>query len=204
MTYDPQRHHRRSVRLKGYDYTQPGSYFVTLCTQHRQCLFGEIWDDQMILNEIGQMVMRWWKELPHKFPSVATDAYALMPNHLHGIIILVGADLCVRPNRGVRPDSSIRFGEKGAHAGAPLPRIVQWFKTMTTNEYLRGIKERGWPPFPGRLWQRNYYEHIIRNELELNDVRRYIQENPARWTTDENNPAVCGIAVPCPMDKQRS
>ena len=79
--------------------------------------------------------------------------------------------------------------EPGAHIGAPLPEIVQWFKTMTTNEYIRGVKTMGWPPFPGKLWQRNYYEHIIRNEAELDRIRTYIANNPTQWALDDENPA---------------
>ena len=97
MKYDPNKHHRRSIRLKGYDYTQAGAYFVTICTQHRECFFGEIIDGAMQLNDAGQMVEKWWAELTHKFPSVETDEYIVMPNHFHGIIVIVGADLCVCP-----------------------------------------------------------------------------------------------------------
>jgi len=177
--YDPDKHHRRSIRLPGFDYARPGAYFVTICTQDCQCLFGQIRDGQMIVNEIGRMIARWWEELPRKFPSVTLNESIMMPNHFHGILILqqqVGADLCVRPI------------QKGAHTGAPLHRIVQWFKTMTTNEYVRGVKEEKWPPVRHRLWQRNYYEHVIRTEDEWNEIRTYIAENPLKWELDENHP----------------
>lgn len=181
--YDPNKHHRRSIRLRGYDYAHPGAYFVTICTQDRQCIFGEIHNGQMIPDEVGQMITRWWQELPHKFPSVILDEFVVMPNHLHGIIMLhVGAD------RRVRPDLTAPIGE-GRHTGLPLHRIVQWFKTMTTNEYLRGVKEGRWPPLNKRLWQRNYYEHVIRNEQELDEIRAYIVENPLKWELDENHPS---------------
>jgi hypothetical protein len=130
------------------------------------------------------MVERWWGELNRKFPQIRTDAFVVMPNHIHGIIVMesVGADLRVCPDDPrVCPDGKWGAhigaplpggpdGEQGAHtgapqqAGAPLPEIVQWFKTMTTNEYIRGVKQSGWLAFRGRLWQRNYYEHIIRSE----------------------------------------
>ena len=130
------------------------------------------------------MVERWWLELSKKFPTIEIDQYVIMPNHLHGIIWVqyqkvVGADLRVCPDV-----------TQGAHTGAPLPTIVQWFKTMTSNEYIRNVKSNGWPPFQGKLWQRNYYEHILRNENELIRTSEYILNNPARWAEDENNPAV--------------
>ncbi len=188
MRYDPERHHRRSIRLKGYDYSRPGAYFVTICTQDRLCLFGEVVDGEMQLNDAGRMVKKWWVELNRKFPGVRTDKYVVMPNHFHGIIIIVGADLRVCPDNGMGAHAN----ELGAHIGAPLPEIVQWLKTMTTNEYLRGVKQSGWPPFRGRLWQQNYYEHIIRNEDSLNRICQYITENPLRWHLDRENPQRLG------------
>ena len=184
MKYSPDIHHRRSIRLKGYDYSQAGAYFVTLCTHNKECLFGEIANGAVRLNDEGRMVERWWLELSKKFPTIEIDQYIIMPNHLHGIIWVqyqkvVGADLRVCPDV-----------TQGAHTGAPLPTIVQWFKTMTSNEYIRNVKSNGWPPFQGKLWQRNYYEHILRNENELIRTSEYILNNPARWAEDENNPAV--------------
>jgi len=207
MPYDPFKHptgtlrsHRRSIRLRGYDYASAGAYFVTIVAQNREYLFGKIADEEMHVNDAGQMILRWWEELAHKFPSVELDEYVAMPNHFHGIVVIteddvgantpgadVGADLRVRPQP-----------EKGAHAGAPqrddapqhkpaLGEIIQWFKTMTTNEYIRGVNEHGWQPFSGKLWQRNYYEHIIRSERDLERIREYIAKNPSAWTTDTEN-----------------
>lgn len=177
MTKDPVQHHRRSIRLKEYDYSLEGDYFVTICVNRRACIFGEVASYEMVLNPVGQMVARWWDELNRKFAFVQTDAFVVMPNHVHGIINIqpVGADLCVCP-------------QEGAHAGAPLHEIVQWFKTMTTNEYLRRVKDDGWPPLTGRLWQRNYYEHIIRSEKSLEAICEYIGANPAQWVYDLENP----------------
>lgn len=214
MKYDPGIHHRRSIRLRHYDYEKAGFYFVTMCVEGRECICGEIREGEMILNDAGRMVAEWWSELPKKFENVIIDSHMIMPNHFHGIIALVGADLCVRPGSKnltdlcVRPDSTgpggRQFGEKdrgkgaygkgahadkGAHAGAPLHVVVQWFKTMTTNAYIRGVKEADWPPFAGRLWQRNYYERVIRDEDELKHVREYILENPRMWEMDKENPA---------------
>ena len=224
MTYDPAKHHRRSIRLKGYDYSQPGAYFVTIVTQRRECQFGAIVDGEMQLNDAGRMVARWWAELGNKYPRVIPDVCVVMPNHFHGMVIITDGRGAHADDRGAHADDRGAYADKrgahtdkrgahvgaplqptgmgddvgtdlrvcpnaGAHAGAPLPEIVQWFKTMTTNEYIRGVKTLGWTPFPGKLWQRNYYEHIIRNNASLNRIRQYIIDNPARWDDDDENPA---------------
>jgi REP element-mobilizing transposase RayT len=194
MGYDPDIHKRRSIRLQGFDYFSYGAYFVTVCVQGRECLLGEIVDGEMELNEAGRMVETWWRELSNKFPSVEIDTFVVMPNHFHGIVVInnpVGADLRVCPNNNVHVGADLRVGlsNAGAHPGAPLHGIVQWFKTMTTNAYIRGVKQTNWPPFPGRLWQRNYYERIVRDEAELDAIRKYIDENPLKWLEDDENPA---------------
>ena len=172
------------MRLKEFDYAISGAYFVTIITQGRSCLFGNIIDDQMQLNSAGKVIKRWWLELTRKFTTVETDQFVVMPKHCHGIIVLadsiVGADLHVGP-----PD-----GRTGAHAGAPLPTVMQWFKTMTTNEYIRGAKRLGWPPFQGQMWQRSYFEHVIRDDESLTRIRQYIIDNPSRWAFDHENPAM--------------
>jgi REP element-mobilizing transposase RayT len=183
--------HRRSIRLQGYDYSRNGAYFVTVCVQHRECLLGEIVDDEMRLNDAGRMVERWWVELGNKFPSVETDEFVVMPNHFHGIITIVGADLRVCPDRtGAHIGAPLRHGPLQRINDAPLPEIVQWFKTMTTNEYIRTVKQHGWVPLPGRLWQRNYYERVIRTEEELRRIRQYITDNPSQWAHDRENPRI--------------
>src|SRR5258706_9828121 len=165
---DGPRRRRQSIRLKGYDYARPGAYFVTIVSHNRACLFGEIVDGAVQLNRAGDELQHCWSELKYKFLTVKADTFVVMPNHIHGIIIIkdatVGADLCVGP-----PNVPT-----GAHAGAPLPRIIQWFKTMTTNAYIHGVKRLDWPAFHGRLWQRGYYEHVIRSETSLNQIRQYI------------------------------
>jgi REP-associated tyrosine transposase len=184
---DGPRQRRQSMRLKEFDYAQPGAYFVTIVSQDRACLFGEIDSGVMQLNSAGDQVQRCWSLLGQKFPAIAIDAFVIMPNHIHGIIIIknatVGADLCVGPP----------IPRTGAHAGAPLPRIDQWFKTMTTNAYIHGVKRLDWPAFHDRLWQRGYYEHVIRNETSLNQIRQYIIDNPARWEFDGENPDASSV-----------
>ena len=179
MKYSPDVHHRRSIRLKGYDYSRPGAYFVTICTQGRLCLFGDVVDGNVILNESGRMVQTVWDEIPHHYPYVDVDAFVIMPNHIHGIVIIVGAGPCACPDTG-QP--------QGVAPTLSLPDVVHRFKTLTTKRYADGVKQRGWPPFPGRLWQRNYYKHIIRDENELNRIRQYITNNPLRWALDRENP----------------
>jgi REP element-mobilizing transposase RayT len=191
MPYNPAVHHRRSVRLKGYDYSQTGLYFVTICVQGGQCLFGKIMDDEMILNDAGKMIKKWCAELSHKFSDITLNTYVVMPNHFHAIIVNngaspVGADLCVCPNN-VRPNI---WGEhndntQGEHIGSPLHAAVQWFKTMTTNEYIRGVKALGWQPFDKKLWQRNYYEHIIHGDNSYQNIADYIALNPYKWESDK-------------------
>ncbi|WP_429886412.1 transposase [Geoalkalibacter halelectricus] len=211
MRFDSDIHHRRSIRLKSYDYASAGAYFVTVCVQGRECLFGTVENGGMAVNEAGRMVEEWWLKIPGKFGNVAPDDYVIMPNHFHAIVTLVGADPCVRPgfdsdpcvrpaldpgieNQGAHvgaeePGAHMGAEEPGAHVGAPLHRIVQWFKTMTTNAYIHSVHAHAWRPFPGRLWQRNYHERIIRNDDELANIRAYIRGNPARWHEDADNPA---------------
>ena len=132
-------------------------------------------DGEMRLNDDGRMVERWWGELANKFKTVEIDAYVVMPSHIHGIIVTVGADLRVCP-------------DLGGHIGPPLPRMVQWFKTMTANEYIRNVRDDGSAATRTKLWQRNYYEHTIRSEAVLKSIRNYIASNPYRWRDDLENP----------------
>jgi putative transposase len=199
--YNLDRHHRRSIRLQGYDYAQAGAYFVTICTQGRECLFGEIVDGEMHLNGAGRMIQLVWEELPHQYLGVGVDASIVMPNHIHGIIVLTGLDEEGQP-RGVAPtpmpdataQPPVGAGTE-ARAGPcacpkprlSLPDVVHRFKSLTTARYRQGVIHQGWQPFPGRLWQRNYYEHIVRSKMALNAIRQYIQTNPLRWALDEEN-----------------
>jgi len=181
MRYNPDIYHRRSIRLKGYDYSQRGYYFVTVCTKRRWCLFGEIEKDRTILNDAGKMIGRWWNELKNKYANIEIDEYVVMPNHCHGIINIVGS---------VGADQRVCPNNMGEHAGSPLQgrpiyEMIQWFKTMTTNEYIRNVKQNRWEPFDGKLWQRNYYEQIVRDEISLRRVREYIINNPRQWQQDK-------------------
>nr|BAL59102.1 hypothetical conserved protein [Candidatus Acetothermum autotrophicum] len=184
MRADPERHHRRSIRLRGYDYTQPGAYFVTICTQDRMCLFGEVVHGEMRFTDAGRMVHDVWNDLPNHYPGVTIDAFVVMPNHIHGIVVLVGAGPRACPEWVGQP--------QGVAPTMSLSDVIHRFKTMTTKRYADGVKQLGWPPFRGRLWQRNYYEHIIRDEESLHRIREYIRTNPLRWHVDRENPNPTG------------
>lgn len=191
MPYTPGRDARRTLRLREYDYSRPGAYFVTICAQARSCLFGEIAAGTMAMNDAGRMVAELWDRLPTKFPNVTVDVSVVMPNHMHGTLVLHECPVGVGPRaypcpppHGIVPPTPDAPPATGAHTGAPLPEIVGWFKTMSTNAYICGVRRDGWPRFEGRLWQRNYFERVLRTEERLNAARRYIGENPARWALD--------------------
>ncbi|MPZ75625.1 MAG: transposase [Deltaproteobacteria bacterium] len=187
MNYDPDKHHRQSIRLKSYDYSQSGAYFVTVVAQDRTCLFGEIVTGEIKLNDAGRMVQAVWDELPIHYSGVETDAFVVMPNHIHGVVVLVGAGPRACPDVGAgNPE---RGQPQGVAPTLSLPDVVHRFKTLTTKRFADGVKQSGWIPFRGRLWQRNYYEHIIRDEKSLDRIRQYILDNPARWEFDRENPA---------------
>ncbi|MEZ0483418.1 transposase [Fibrella aquatica] len=253
---------RRSIRLDGFDYASADSYFITICTQHKEHRFGRITDGTMLLNEAGQMIFERILAIPAKFPGTLIDSCVVMPNHVHFILTLLGYRLdqlpdrsCVgaahrgrplsdrqgRPstlphdddslNLGIMPDDSdwLNFSgpigpKAGDHDGPPLHMndpmidqtndsndpmidqtndsnypaidhadatnvpsvadVVGWFKASTTNHYIRGVKEERYPAFDRRLWQRNYYEHIIRTEAAYNQISEYIRTNPVRWAED--------------------
>ncbi|HEX4044025.1 MAG TPA: transposase [Xanthobacteraceae bacterium] len=167
---------RRSLRLEGYDYSQAGGYFVTICTYHRKCLFGYVDESCVRLNEIGLIAQRTWHDLPSHYPHVSLDAFVVMPNHVHGVVMFVDEASALPTGAGLKP-APTKF-----HA---LPEIVRAFKTFSARAINNHQRSRG-----KSLWQRNYYEHVIRDEKDLGRIRRYIAENPARWAEDSNNPVL--------------
>ncbi len=167
MTYDPDKHHRKSIRLKGFDY-RSAVYFVTICVQNRECLFGTISPDRMLLNDAGTMVSSEWLALSKRFPSIILDEFVVMPNHFHGII-------CISPDSIDNPK---------------LGKIIGAFKSIVNNNYIDGVNNRDWTHFNKRLWQRNYYEHIVRNDSALQKIQQYIRDNPSTWHTDSLHPDV--------------
>jgi putative transposase len=167
--YNPETHHRRSIRLKGFDYSKEGAYFMTICAQERECLFGEVVNGEMVMNEAGARVQAVWDELPCHYPQVRLDAFAIMPNHVHGIVMLttVGARF-IAPSSIIAPNHVPTVGE-----------IVRGFKARCTRAINQMRNTRGVP-----VWQRNYYEHIIRGEVDYNRIAEYISTNPQRWMSD--------------------
>jgi REP element-mobilizing transposase RayT len=186
MKFNPDIHRRRSIRLRHYDYAQAGAYFVTVCTQNRECLFGKIVDRTMVLSDAGKMIQMVWNKLPIHYDGVDIDQFIVMPNHVHGILVLVGA--------GPRACPDLKTGRpQGVAPTISLPDVMHRFKSFTTKQYRIGINQSQWSPFPGKLWQRNYYEHIIRGEEDLYKIREYIVNNPAGWDKDEENPDMVRI-----------
>ncbi|MBI5962671.1 MAG: transposase [Chloroflexi bacterium] len=211
--FDPKQHHRRSIRLKGYDYAQAGAYYVTIVTWHRECLFGEVVDGEMILSPYGEIVQKWWNEIQNHFPIVETDAFVVMPNHVYGIIVITerrGAVLAPRGNPNLKtletPESENKFmeqrkfikeddsinqsisqnqgGETPPLRAPTLGQIVAYFKYQSTKE-MNAVSSTG---VITKFWQRNYYEHIIRNEQGLKNKTDYIEANPMLWDEDDMNP----------------
>ncbi|MCP4548047.1 MAG: transposase [bacterium] len=197
MFYHPDIHQRRSIRLKGYDYSSEGLYYVTLCVQDKKCLFGSVIGTEMHLNDAGAMVDEAWRGLPRVKRGVELDEYVVMPNHFHGILFLTDGPDPVTDGRwtnargagaGVREEDSHSQGKAG-EAPISLGEVVKGFKNWTIHQYIAGVKNAGWQRFPGRLWQRNYWDRVIRNERELNNIRCYIRDNPRAWAEDEYHPS---------------
>ena len=164
---------RRSVRLKGHDYTRPGSYYVTLCTANRECLFGDVIQGKMELNALGRIVETEWRKTADIRPNVAVDEFVVMPNHVHGILVMRRGERCKRGPR------EARFGQPVAGSVAA---IIGQFKSVVTKTINR---ERDTPG--ADVWQRNYYDRVIRNDRELRRIREYIRNNPAQWAKDREN-----------------
>jgi REP element-mobilizing transposase RayT len=188
-------HHRRSIRLKDYDYRQNGAYFVTICSHERLCLFGAVADGEMALNEWGGIIQACWNEIPAHYPMVELDGFVVMPNHVHGIVVITGGDDVNRrgmiyhaptnanaptntnaPTNANAPTNTRAFSKPIANS---LSSMMGTFKAAVTR-HIRRLMDA--PDHP--IWQRNYYEHIIRNEQALNTVRAYVVNNPAKWAED--------------------
>ncbi len=190
MPYDPRRHHRHSIRLKGYDYSLSGAYFVTICVHYGQCALGEVQDGELLLSPYGQIVTAAWDDLPNHYAHIELDAFVVMPNHIHGIIVLLDTNTTVRT--GLRPapadippdvEAGLRPTPTGEEWRHNLSEIVRAFKSFSARRInqSKGVQRQ---PF----WQRNYYEHIIRNERAYLAIREYIIGNPANWEADKLNP----------------
>ncbi|HUU12380.1 MAG TPA: transposase [Terriglobia bacterium] len=177
MKPDRSNHHRRSIRLKGHDYSQPGAYYLTICTFNRDFLFGDIVSGQMRCNGFGQIAQEeWWRSEKIR-RGVEMDAWVVMPNHVHGILMITQ----ITAGTARRAPTMGRFGRP---ISGSLPTIIGAYKSAVSKR----INEiRGTPG--GTVWQREYYEHVVRNDDELNRIREYIATNPLRWPYDPENPA---------------
>ncbi len=213
------RRRRRSIRLPSYDYSQAGAYFITICTQNRARLFGEVVREEMRLSAAGTMVYKQWTSLSERFPGIRADDVVVMPDHIHGIIqirepviardsvrvadgvdgvvdgvvvVVDGVDGVV-DGVGAPPVGALDIAADvpGDGPDQPVPtaigRMVGAFKSCSTNAYIRGVKRDGWMPFHTRLWQRNYYERVIRDEKALQRIRQYMEDNPRRWFWDHDD-----------------
>ncbi len=202
MGNDTKKHHRRSIRLPGYDYTSPGAYFVTICAHQGELLFGEVVDEHVVLNEYGHIAHEEWLASEQIRQEIELDAFVIMPNHLHGIVWIRETD--DEPTVGARDEGSHSVGVRGirAHGRAPLrrpPRSLGSFIAGYKSAVTARINRMGGTP-GSPVWQRNYWEHIIRNDASLNEIRAYIENNPARWDDDQLHPD----APPNPLNRWRS
>lgn len=199
MKSDSQVRRRRSIRLKHYDYSQPGAYFITVVTKNRDCLFGKVNCGQMQESEFGKIVQEAWSDLPHHYPYITLDEFILMPNHVHAILVLNAEEACKggsissdksKASRLEKREEDLTFGIKTRPYKTirhGIPEIVRAFKSFSSRRInnLRGT--------PGlAVWQRNFYDHIIRNQYEFNNIRLYITENPYGWNDDHENPDKLG------------
>ena len=200
----PDCHSRKSLRLKGYNYSHTGAYFITICTNYRKLLFGEISMGLMLPNKAGEMIMNHWNDIYRACKSVKPDVAVVMPNHFHGIIF-VGVPLVGTPLGEAQitcPSSDTRAPTRGAPT--QLGDIIGAFKSITTNEYILEVNHELWPRFSERLWQRNFYEHIVRDEDELARIREYIVNNPYMWETDRENPYLLSVNNSCDTTEAES
>lgn len=183
MRYNRDLHHRRSIRLKGYDYRSAGAYAVTICVDGRECALGQVVDGEVELSDLGRVAAESWAWLEEQYSYVSLDAWVVMPNHLHGIVVIHdddggGSHRVPSSSGGTVPTRDTGTRRK------PLGRLVGAFKTVSTKR-INQLRDT-----PGaHFWQRNYYEKIIRNERQLDALRRYIIDNPQQWTLDSENPA---------------
>ncbi|ODG99581.1 transposase [Nostoc sp. KVJ20] len=173
MFYNPQIHHRRSIRLKDYDYTQEGAYFITICTKNRQCIFGDIKQGEMKFNLLGTIACDCWQEIPQHFPHIQLDIFVIMPNHIHGILWI---------HNTITSENELR--KYGKMVSGSIPCVIRSYKSAVTKKInqicnLKGISS---------VWQRNFYEHINSNEESLESIRKYIINNPLGWENDRENP----------------
>jgi REP element-mobilizing transposase RayT len=177
VKYNPEKHHRSSIRLNGYNYAQSGWYFVTICTKDKDYVLGKIIDSKMKLNEKGNIIKKWWYQIPIEYPHIKLDEFIIMPNHFHGILNIIGQN-----GRG-EVTTPLHISHDKQKMKPTLGQIIAYFKYQTTKN-INQVNHS-----PGiKFWQRNYWERIIRDEQELYRIRKYILDNPIKWESDNQNP----------------
>jgi REP element-mobilizing transposase RayT len=192
MKYDPKKHHRRSIRLKGYDYSRPGWYFITINCKNRARLFGEIKDGEMILNDAGRMFESQWLALRDRFTNIELQEFQVMPDHFHSILVITAVETVIETTvvaTLVVASNDVEAATRVATTTAEplLPKkitvgaIIGAFKSIVTVEYIHGVEQFGWPRFKGKILQRNYHERILRGEKSRQRVAKYIIDNPKNW-----------------------
>lgn len=201
MNLNPSLPHRRALRIPEFDYSQPGAYFVTIVAQDRKSIFGKAIDGEVVLNDVGKMVKEVIDQIPEHYLGVNVELFVIMPNHVHLLFLIY--DVAAGPRDGVvaDPRDGVVAGPRACQSdqiddGQPrgvdptknklsLPEVVHRIKSLTTHRYSIGVMEKGWSRFENRLWQQNYYEHIIRNERDYQAIYEYILANPMNWEQDE-------------------
>jgi REP element-mobilizing transposase RayT len=192
MPFNPNIHHRQSVRLRGFDYAKEGFYFVTICVQNRVCLFGDVQNKSMILNQYGEIAHRKWEQLPQHWPHIKLGAFQIMPNHLHGIIILerpatedaVGME--TQLSKACDPaHEDARFSQIQWATRPTLGQIVGAYKSLVANECLKWQKENQPDLWLEQVWQRGFHEKVISTTEALDNISRYILRNPQDWQNDQ-------------------
>lgn len=185
MNPSPSFPQHRPPRLPEYDYSQPGAYFVTIVTQDRKQLFGQITDGEVALNEVGKMVKDVVDQIPEHYLGINVEVYVIMPNHIHLLFLITDVVAGPRACHIDQPDNRQPQEVAPTHEQLSLPEIIHRIKSLTTHRYGMGVRDKGWPRFENRLWQRNYFEHVIRNEQDLKAIYEYIIANPMNWNKDE-------------------
>jgi putative transposase len=183
MTYDPEKHNRKSLRLKHYDYTKRGEYFITICTENKKFLFGDVVNAKMHLNDFGRIAARCWLEIPIHFEKVDLDVFVAMPNHVHGILALNYPDKEIKVINGRGTACCAQKRSFGSAIPGALSTIIRSYKSAVSKEINNLLKTPG-----NKIWQRNYYDHIIRFDNEFWDIHYYIVRNPEDWEKDMYNP----------------
>lgn len=176
MGYDPERHHRRSIRIPGFNYAAAGWFFVTVCTHERKSILSLIENNAVNVTAFGHLTEMCWAEIPRHFPNVQVDEFVVMPNHVHGIIVID-----IEQGTACRAPTAEVFGRP---VTASLSTIIRSFKSAASKQ-INEVRETPGSP----VWQRGFYERVIRNERELIRFRNYIDGNPSRWADDPENQA---------------